>query len=146
MQLRFSYERSLLNRGVKRTNIIYGGSIPDVQNVIFVNGGVDPWHALSILHDLSESSPAIFIPGSFAEFNFMLNHAVKSITNHIININIRLLSLSRSSAWTVWWCSWANRSQTTDKRHCLFVDTVLKSCDLYSCTNESRIWDIFVCI
>lgn len=48
---------------MNRTNIVYGGSIPDVKNVIFVNGDVDPWHALSVLKDLNEGSPAILING-----------------------------------------------------------------------------------
>ncbi|XP_011497996.1 PREDICTED: thymus-specific serine protease-like [Ceratosolen solmsi marchali] len=58
------YENHLLENGIRRTNIMYGGIIPDVRNIIFVNGDVDPWHALSILHDINEFSPAILIHGS----------------------------------------------------------------------------------
>ncbi|XP_001608051.1 putative serine protease K12H4.7 isoform X2 [Nasonia vitripennis] len=58
------YERELLDSGISRTNIMYGGRLPDIKNVIFVNGDVDPWHALSVLKDVNEFSPAILIQGS----------------------------------------------------------------------------------
>ncbi|XP_011160112.1 putative serine protease K12H4.7 [Solenopsis invicta] len=53
-----------LDSRVKRTNIMYGGQVPDLRNVIFTNGNIDPWHSLSVLHDLNAFSPAIFINGS----------------------------------------------------------------------------------
>ena len=56
-----------------RTNIVYGGKNPAVTNVIFVNGNLDPWHSLSVLEDLNESSPAILIDGNkyyVFEFNY----------------------------------------------------------------------------
>ncbi|XP_011160113.1 putative serine protease K12H4.7 [Solenopsis invicta] len=53
-----------LDSRVKRTNIMYGGQLPDLRNVIFTNGDIDPWHSLSVLHDLNAFSPAIFINGS----------------------------------------------------------------------------------
>jgi len=43
---------------------MYGGRLPDLKNVIFTNGDIDPWHALSVLEDLNASSPAIVIKGS----------------------------------------------------------------------------------
>ncbi|XP_076764342.1 putative serine protease K12H4.7 [Xylocopa sonorina] len=58
------YDEEFLNNRIKRTNIMYGGLRPDLRNVIFTNGDVDPWHALSILEDLNASSPAILIKGS----------------------------------------------------------------------------------
>lgn len=58
------YTQILLNEGIKRTNVMYGGRIPDVHNVLFVNGNLDPWHALSILDNLNDASPSIFIKGS----------------------------------------------------------------------------------
>ncbi|XP_076243025.1 putative serine protease K12H4.7 [Calliopsis andreniformis] len=58
------YDGDFLNTRVERTNLMYGGLRPDLRNVIFTNGNIDPWHALSILEDLNESSPAIFIKGS----------------------------------------------------------------------------------
>ena len=55
---------SLLERGVRTTNIEYGGLTPSVTNVVFVHGTTDPWHAVGRTTDLSESSPAILIPGT----------------------------------------------------------------------------------
>lgn len=45
--------------------MIYGGYKPEVSNVIFTNGDVDPWHKLSVLLDLNESTPAILIKGTY---------------------------------------------------------------------------------
>ena len=36
----------------------YGGFTPDISNVVFVHGSVDPWHAMGVLEDLSESAQA----------------------------------------------------------------------------------------
>ncbi|KAL7306780.1 hypothetical protein TKK_0001142 [Trichogramma kaykai] len=58
------FKRNLVERGVNRTNIVYGSDVPDVTNVIFVNGNVDPWHSLGVLEDLNDASPAFLIDGS----------------------------------------------------------------------------------
>lgn len=57
-------DKKLLDSRVRRTNVMYGGRLPDLRNVIFTNGDIDPWHALSVLEDLNAFSPAIFIKGS----------------------------------------------------------------------------------
>lgn len=57
-------EEKILDSRVERTNIMYGGELPDLRNVIFTNGDIDPWHALSILENLNAFSPSIFINGS----------------------------------------------------------------------------------
>ncbi|KAM0724395.1 putative serine protease K12H4.7 [Formica fusca] len=54
----------ILDSRVRRTNIMYGGQLPDLTNVIFSNGDIDPWHSLSVLKDLNTFSPAIVIKGS----------------------------------------------------------------------------------
>lgn len=59
-----SYNRDFLNNRIKRTNMMYGGLRPDLRNVIFTNGDVDPWHALSVLQDLNAFSPAVLIKGN----------------------------------------------------------------------------------
>jgi len=49
------------------TNSMYGGrNLPATgpSNIIFVNGGNDPWHALGVLNDVNPSTPAIVIPNS----------------------------------------------------------------------------------
>ncbi|XP_048515366.1 thymus-specific serine protease-like [Athalia rosae] len=58
------YTPALLESAVKRTNIVYGGNNPDVRNIIFANGDLDPWHVLSVLEDVGHSAPAIVVPDS----------------------------------------------------------------------------------
>ena len=48
---------------VQETNDYYGSIDLDVQNVVFVHGSIDPWHAMGRLTDLNEDSPAIMITG-----------------------------------------------------------------------------------
>ncbi len=58
------YNLELLERGIKRSNMMYGGRDIQVSNVIFVHGSFDPWHALGITEDMSEEATAILIPGT----------------------------------------------------------------------------------
>ncbi|XP_076286949.1 putative serine protease K12H4.7 isoform X2 [Lasioglossum baleicum] len=58
------FDGKFLDTRVRRTNLMYGGLRPDLRNVIFTNGNIDPWHALSVLQDLNRFSPAILIDGS----------------------------------------------------------------------------------
>lgn len=58
------FDGKFLDTRVRRTNLMYGGLRPDLRNVIFTNGNIDPWHALSVLRDLNGFSPAILINGS----------------------------------------------------------------------------------
>jgi len=47
------------------TNQVYGGRSPKVTNVFFMNGGIDPWHRLSVYEkDLNPSSPVRLIEGT----------------------------------------------------------------------------------
>ena len=48
---------------VQGSNDYYGATELDVNNVVFVHGSIDPWHAMGRLTDLNENSPAIIIPG-----------------------------------------------------------------------------------
>nr|XP_012151903.1 PREDICTED: putative serine protease K12H4.7 isoform X2 [Megachile rotundata] len=58
------YNENFLDTSIRRTNIMYGGLRPDLRNVIFTNGDIDPWHKLSVLQNLNADSPAILIKGS----------------------------------------------------------------------------------
>ncbi|KAF7988522.1 hypothetical protein HCN44_001095 [Aphidius gifuensis] len=58
------FDIDLLNKSVRRTNVMYGGNKPDVKNVVFINGDVDPWHKLSVLKNLNDYSPAFLIKGT----------------------------------------------------------------------------------
>ncbi|XP_011866150.1 PREDICTED: putative serine protease K12H4.7 [Vollenhovia emeryi] len=57
------YNEKILGTRVRRTNIMYGGKLPDLRNVIFTNGDLDPWHPLSVIDELNASSPVIFMKG-----------------------------------------------------------------------------------
>ncbi|ELU12877.1 hypothetical protein CAPTEDRAFT_173918 [Capitella teleta] len=46
------------------TNAYYGSDQPKGTRIVFVNGSIDPWHALSVLKDLSGGQHAIFIEGT----------------------------------------------------------------------------------
>ncbi|CAG2173161.1 unnamed protein product [Oppiella nova] len=50
-------------KAVEVTNKYYGGRQPNVTNVVFTNGSLDPWHALSITKNLNNSTLAITIDG-----------------------------------------------------------------------------------
>ena len=55
-----------VSQHVADTNIYYGGTdIPkNASNIIFPNGSIDPWHALSVTWNVSESLVAVFIEGT----------------------------------------------------------------------------------
>lgn len=48
------------------TNAYYGGKDIDknVTNIIFPNGSIDPWHALGVISNISDSIVAIYIQGT----------------------------------------------------------------------------------
>lgn len=46
------------------SNTEYGGFTPNVKNVVFVHGSVDPWHPMGVLEDLNDNAPALFINGT----------------------------------------------------------------------------------
>ncbi|CAG2181294.1 unnamed protein product, partial [Oppiella nova] len=52
-----------IEKAVEATNFYYGGRQPNVTNVVFPNGSLDPWHALSVLQDLNNSTKAVLIEG-----------------------------------------------------------------------------------
>lgn len=45
-------------------NAYYGGDKPKGTKIVFVNGSIDPWHALSVLTNQSATELSIFIPGT----------------------------------------------------------------------------------
>lgn len=46
------------------TNAYYGGKTPKGSKIVFVNGSIDPWHALSVLTNQTATEVAIFINGT----------------------------------------------------------------------------------
>ena len=59
------FDLDYIEKLVRETNDYYGSTDLNVQNVVFVHGSVDPWHAMGRLTDLNEDSPAIMIPGNY---------------------------------------------------------------------------------
>lgn len=61
-----AYDKSLtkerIEENIRWTNWKYNELTPQVTNVFFTQGDVDPWHPIGINEDLSESAPAFVIP------------------------------------------------------------------------------------
>lgn len=57
------FNEEFIRNGNLNTNLVFGGLTPQVTNVYFTNGGIDPARLLSVTEDLNESSPADVIPG-----------------------------------------------------------------------------------
>ncbi|XP_054156714.1 putative serine protease K12H4.7 [Oppia nitens] len=55
------FTREYMKKSVDRFNSNYGGFKPNVTNVVFPNGAVDPYHELSIVKDLNNSTRAILM-------------------------------------------------------------------------------------
>ncbi|ELT98942.1 hypothetical protein CAPTEDRAFT_229193 [Capitella teleta] len=58
------FTQTSIQSAVDWTNSEYGGYNITVTRVVFVNGDIDPWHALGITRDLNAHSPAILIKGT----------------------------------------------------------------------------------
>uniref|UniRef100_A0A182VVY5 Serine protease K12H4.7 n=1 Tax=Anopheles minimus TaxID=112268 RepID=A0A182VVY5_9DIPT len=58
------FDETRMRNNADRTNVIYGGWNPEVTNVFFTQGQLDPWRAMGIQRDLNEHSPAVVIPGA----------------------------------------------------------------------------------
>jgi len=61
--LAFSINASLTQAAVLESNSYYGGWQPEGSRIIFVNGVIDPWRALSIQKSLP-TFPALLVPGA----------------------------------------------------------------------------------
>ncbi|XP_030022106.2 LOW QUALITY PROTEIN: thymus-specific serine protease [Manduca sexta] len=57
-----TFNEQRIEEGVKNTNELFGGLKPNVSNVVFVNGDLDPYHKLGVLEDVSYDAPAKVIP------------------------------------------------------------------------------------
>lgn len=56
--------RQTINLNIDRKNVLFGGFRPEINNVYFTNGMIDPWRTMSIQTDLNFRSPADVIPGA----------------------------------------------------------------------------------
>ena len=60
----YGIEAADVASAVNRTNQFYGGKNVTGTNIVFPNGSIDPWHALSITADLGSTVKALFINGT----------------------------------------------------------------------------------
>ncbi|XP_015277190.1 PREDICTED: thymus-specific serine protease, partial [Gekko japonicus] len=67
----FNVSRERVQEAVTFTNEYYGADHPKASRVLFVNGDIDPWHALSVLKNQSRSELALLINGTSHCANMM---------------------------------------------------------------------------
>nr|XP_056701727.1 thymus-specific serine protease [Euleptes europaea] len=67
----FNVSRDRVQEAVAFTNEYYGADCPKASRVLFVNGDIDPWHALSVLRNQSRSELALLINGTAHCANMM---------------------------------------------------------------------------
>lgn len=102
---------------------MYGGQRPDLTNVIFTNGDIDPWHSLSVLEDLNDYSPAILINGNqtrtYRETSKLRIYCTitrkkreSSRLPFMCRFVIRIFALSRSLQWHSHGCGGLEESQS----------------------------------
>ncbi|XP_059806855.1 thymus-specific serine protease [Hypanus sabinus] len=60
----FGIAASSVQGAVSFTNEYYGADKPKSSRIVFVNGDIDPWHALSVLKNQSHSELAVLINGT----------------------------------------------------------------------------------
>uniref|UniRef100_H3BFZ0 Serine protease 16 n=1 Tax=Latimeria chalumnae TaxID=7897 RepID=H3BFZ0_LATCH len=60
----FGISAKSVQQAVQFTNEYYGADQPRSSRILFVNGNIDPWHALSVLKNQTESEVAIYINGT----------------------------------------------------------------------------------
>lgn len=60
----FGVEATEVSQRINFTNAYYGGDSADGSDILFVNGSIDPWHALSVLPPVHGMDASIFINGT----------------------------------------------------------------------------------
>jgi len=60
----FGLDVSLVHQRIDFTNVYYGGRHTKQTRILFVNGKIDPWHALSLTENPGHDQATIFIPGA----------------------------------------------------------------------------------
>lgn len=58
------FNNNTIHANIRATNLKYGALEPQVTNVYFTHGDVDPWSALGIKEDYNENAPADVVPGA----------------------------------------------------------------------------------
>jgi len=60
----FNIDGSQTEKRVDFSNLYYGSDQTASSRILFVNGQIDPWHALSVLQSLSAQEPALWVEGA----------------------------------------------------------------------------------
>ena len=55
------FNLTLMQKGVFRTNTLYGDFNIQANRIVYAHGSTDPWHALGITKTINEDAPAIYI-------------------------------------------------------------------------------------
>jgi len=60
------YNQSFISSRIEWTTANYGSRniSKDIQNIVFPNGSIDPWHALGILKSVNTFTTAVYIMGT----------------------------------------------------------------------------------
>lgn len=92
-----SFTRERINQGSVEINRKYGGLNPMVENVLFVNGELDPHANLQVSSPLNSNTILVTIPGKGTSFDLYL----RSIWHNLFILDYRTRSnlWSRSSYW-----------------------------------------------
>lgn len=64
----FGVKPEPIARNVASTNRVFGGLLPRVGRIAYVNGEVDPWRELSLTETLSNDQPVLEVPGASHHF------------------------------------------------------------------------------
>lgn len=60
----YGFKQNDVFKHIDFTNLYYGADKPDGARILFVNGDIDPWHALGVIESLSQDEVAVFIKGA----------------------------------------------------------------------------------
>ncbi|XP_049531354.1 putative serine protease K12H4.7 [Anopheles darlingi] len=82
-------------RGVVRTNDLFGGNSPVVQQVHFTNGALDPWRYASVLYPLNSYALADVIPWQLAGADLRAT-SVENDSQELLEVKTRLKELFES--------------------------------------------------
>ena len=59
------FNQSFVDAAVAATNVRYGGRGIRVRRVVFINGSIDPWHAMGLTAARSRHAPVIYVNGQW---------------------------------------------------------------------------------
>jgi len=67
-EVAFDVTSNQTDKRINWSNQYYGADHIASSRILFVNGEIDPWHALSVLQPLSPDEPALWVEGASHHF------------------------------------------------------------------------------